>query len=146
MVLDRQWPQCRTTPIQKTTPTYSYRAFVARILAVCTCSETNGIVIPDQHHSLQWCFSDRFACGSQSSQSVAYRLTQNCIFVAQHRISISCPFDFAFIVAFPMYFGCLDYVLYVICPQGTLAEGSQVSLMPTGQVAKVDSIYINEER
>ena len=30
--------------------------------------------------------------------------------------------------------------------QGTLTEGSQISLMPTGQVSKVDSIYINEER
>ncbi|CAM9763711.1 unnamed protein product, partial [Hapterophycus canaliculatus] len=30
--------------------------------------------------------------------------------------------------------------------QGTLTEGSQISLMPTGQVSKVDSIFINEER
>eukprot|EP00903_Cladosiphon_okamuranus_P018854 g17342.t1 len=30
--------------------------------------------------------------------------------------------------------------------QGTLTEGTQISLMPTGQVSKVDSIYINEER
>ncbi|CAN0101583.1 unnamed protein product, partial [Sphacelaria rigidula] len=30
--------------------------------------------------------------------------------------------------------------------QGTLTEGTQISVMPTGQLAKVDSLYINEER
>ncbi|CBJ48633.1 Sup35, eukaryotic translation termination factor eRF3 [Ectocarpus siliculosus] len=30
--------------------------------------------------------------------------------------------------------------------QGTLTEGTQISLMPTGQVSKVDSIFIKDER
>lgn len=37
-------------------------------------------------------------------------------------------------------------VIFLCVLQGTLTEGSQISLMPTGQVSKVDSIYINEER
>lgn len=40
----------------------------------------------------------------------------------------------------------LFVVLCCVVLQGTLTEGSQISLMPTGQVSKVDSIYINEER
>lgn len=40
------------------------------------------------------------------------------------------------------------FLMYGVCIifQGTLTEGTQISLMPTGQVSKVDSIYINEER
>ena len=30
--------------------------------------------------------------------------------------------------------------------QGTLKEGNQISVMPTGHLCKVDSIFINEER
>lgn len=45
-----------------------------------------------------------------------------------------------------LHLPCVTVTPFSFVFQGTLTEGSQISLMPTGQVSKVDSIYINEER